>query len=58
MLTAGVSAFKVLSLKFRKYRFNDISYIIKKRAARIGIAQIRRLLKESLQLFVLIPPRW
>ena len=30
MLTAGVSAFKVLSLKFRKYRFNDISYIIKK----------------------------
>ncbi len=29
MLTARVSAFKVLSLKFRKYRFNDISYIIK-----------------------------
>ena len=48
MLTAGVSAFKVLSLKFRKYRFNDISYIIKKGAARIGIAQMRQLLKESL----------
>ena len=30
MLTARVSAFKVLSLKFRKYRFSDISYIIKK----------------------------
>ena len=30
MLTARVSAFKVLSLKFRKYRFNDISYIINK----------------------------
>ena len=30
MLTTRVSAFKVLSLKFRKYRFNDISYIIRK----------------------------